>query len=240
MLDHLDSYALSDFLLFSQETYLRLFELYNRDIWPLHVVALAASIGLMWLLWRRPAHAGRLIAAVLTIMWAWIGWAFHLERYATINIAASYFAALFAVVAVMLFGIGVLADRLRIADTGTTGARTGIGLVVFAILIDPLIGLADGRAWTELSIFGLGPDPTAIATIGVLLAAEGRLRWLTAVPVVIWCLIAVLTAVAMDSLELIGPALAVGILGLVALHEGSRKRMIRRTVGSSQGNDQRK
>ena len=35
------TYTLSDFLLFSPRTYRRLFELYNADIWPAQLVALA-------------------------------------------------------------------------------------------------------------------------------------------------------------------------------------------------------
>ena len=41
------TYTLSDFLLFSPQTYLRLIELYQRDVWPLQIpmVALGAVAG---------------------------------------------------------------------------------------------------------------------------------------------------------------------------------------------------
>lgn len=233
MLDQLSSYGLSDFLLFSQETYYRLFELYNRDVWPLQILALALATTLLWLLWRRPAHGGRLAAFVLTLVWAWVGWAFHLERYATINLAAPKFAALFVVAALMIFGIGFVGGRLRIRDRDTPGVRAGIALVLFAACFDPLIGLTAGRRWSELSIFGLAPDPTAIATIGVLIASKGRLRWLPAVPAVIWCLIAILTSLAMDSIEFIGPAAALVVAAFVVLHDSLDGRRSRRTAGRS-------
>ena len=40
------TYSLSDFLMFSARSYWRLTELYNRDVWPAQLVALAAGVGI--------------------------------------------------------------------------------------------------------------------------------------------------------------------------------------------------
>ena len=40
------TYRPSDFLLFSPRTYYRLFELYNAEVWPGHVLALALGLAL--------------------------------------------------------------------------------------------------------------------------------------------------------------------------------------------------
>ena len=55
------TYELSDFLLFSPRTYYRLFELYNRDVWPAQILALALGVAIV-ALWRRE----RAISATLT------------------------------------------------------------------------------------------------------------------------------------------------------------------------------
>jgi hypothetical protein len=96
------TYGLRDLLLFSPDTYYRLFELYNLEWWPLQAVALALGATL-WLLCRRGGErAGRAIAAILALCWLWVAWAFHDQRYASINPAADYFAWGFAVQALLL------------------------------------------------------------------------------------------------------------------------------------------
>lgn len=257
MLDELDSYTLSDFLLFSRETYVRLFELYNEALWPLHVFALACGGAVLYFLLRGNDRAAW---GLLALSWAWVGWAFHLERYATINLAGPYFAALFGLEAVLLllmaaFGrprhqssaspgnataefrdrhsaVGMPADAsgarssppaasLYAGATGTQnrphtadGRRVGAAIVSYAILVHPLTEVLAGRTWTELSFFGLAPDPTAIGTLGALLFIRGRFRWALLLPAVAWCVVSALTAYSMGSAEAVAPA-AAAVAGLL-------------------------
>lgn len=211
MLDELGSYALSDFLLFSQETYFRTFELYNQTYWPLHLVMAAAGGFVLYALYfRHEAGLHRIAFGLLAALWAWVGWAFHLERYATIHLAAPYFAALFAVGAVVILLAGLVQPRSRRTDTPSireVGVSTaGAVLLAYAILLHPLSGLLAGRAWTELSLFGMGPDPTVIGTMGAALMLAGRRRWLILAVAVAWCLISTLTAYALGSIEAVAPA----------------------------------
>ena len=50
-------------------------------------------------------------------------------------------------------------------------------------------------------MFGIVPDPTAAATLGLLLLVEGAPRWGLLVAPVLWCLVAGATLVAMGSPE---------------------------------------
>ena len=52
------SYTPSDFLLFSARTYYRLFELYNRAIWPAQILALLLGLVILWRLHRGGASTG--------------------------------------------------------------------------------------------------------------------------------------------------------------------------------------
>ena len=72
----LASYRLSDFILFSQTTYYRQFELYNLAVWPLHIVAIFFSVVLLYALWKKPVWAGRVISGLLVVSWCWVAWAF--------------------------------------------------------------------------------------------------------------------------------------------------------------------
>jgi hypothetical protein len=205
------TYGLRDLLLFSQRTYYRLFELYNLEWWPLQIVALALGIAVL-ALWRRGGdRAGRAIAAILALGWLWVAWAFHGQRYASINPAAGYFAWAFVVQALLLLWFGVVRSRLAPAAAARMRQRAGLGLFLFALLIFPLIGPLLGRNWTQAELFGMAPDPTALATLGVLLAINLRhAGWLFPVPVA-WCLVSGATLWAMDAPEFwIAPLLAVG------------------------------
>ena len=193
------TYSLSSFLLFSPRTYYRLFELYNADIWPLQIVALALGVAILWLILRPAAWSGRAVAAILVACWLFVAWAYLLERYDSINFAARYFAIGFVLQAALLAWTGVIRDRLRF-DLRDATARIGLALIVYALAVHPLIPLFTGRPWTHAEIFGLAPDPTAIATLGVLLAAD-RPRWhLLALPL-LWCVISGLTLWTMEQPE---------------------------------------
>jgi hypothetical protein len=212
------TYELADFLMFAPRTYYRLFELYNRAVWPLHV--LAAILGLaIPLLALRAAWQGRLVAAILAACWLWVAWAFLHERYATINWAADYFAIGFALQALLIAWRGLLRDRLRLHPT-----PVGMVLLLFAILVQPMLGPLLGRDWWQHELFGLAPDPTVVATLGVLLLAPERPPWeLLPIPLA-WCAIGgatLWTLQAPDALVLPG----VGILA-AALMIGRRLRRV--------------
>jgi hypothetical protein len=201
------TYSPSDFLLFTPHTYYRLFELYNRAVWPLHIVAIALGITLVVLLWRGGAWRGRAIAAILAACWLWVAWAYLYERYDTINWAARYAASGFAAEAALLGVLGVLLNRLT-PDAGLAG-HIGTAIVFFALFIQPLLAPLFGRPWSQLEIFGLMPDPTVAATIGGLLAMRGAHVLLLMVPI-IWCVLTGATLWAMDAPDaLVMPAIAV-------------------------------
>jgi len=213
------TYGLRDLLLFSSRTYYRLFELYNLEWWPLQILALALGVAVFVLLRRGGKRAGRAIALILVLCWLWVAWAFHLQRYASINLAASYFAWAFAVQALLLLWLGAVRGRLTPAPATRLQQRAGFGLLLFALLIFPLIGSLLGRSWTQAEAFGMAPDPTALATLGVLLTIKLRHSgWLFPIPV-LWCLISGATLWAMESPEfwiaplaaLLVVALAVGV-----------------------------
>ncbi len=137
------TYRPSDFLLFAPRTYYRLFELYNADIWPLQIVTLLAGVAILVLMRSRIAWRGRAIAATLAVCWLWVAWAFHWQRYATINWAAGYFAVGFAIEALLLIWIGVR-DRFTFDSIESTRARIGVAIFVFALIAQPLLGALFG------------------------------------------------------------------------------------------------
>ena len=152
------TYSLSDFLLFSPRTYYRLFELYNsrsgrRSSWRSRSgsrSSRSSSAGRAW-------H-GRAIAAILAACWLWVAWAYLFARYATINWAARYFAAGFALRRCCWPGAASCATGWRCGRAERSRGRAGLGL--FALRADRPAAdraAAVGRPWTQVEISASRP-----------------------------------------------------------------------------------
>jgi hypothetical protein len=218
------TYRLSSFLLFSPRTYYRLLELYNIEIWPVHLLALALGAAVMLFARRGGVAAGRGVALILAACWLFVAWAFLLRRYATINWAATYFAAAFVVEALLLI-VTALRGRLAFDAKASLGHRAGLGIVVFALVAQPALGPLAGRLWSNAEFFGVAPDPTVAATLGALLSATGRFRWGLAVIPLAWCAVSGAFRAAMHAPDAwVLPLVAVVVTMLAAVRALASRR----------------
>lgn len=209
------TYGLGDLLMFSPQTYYRLFDLYNTDLWPAQIIAILLGIVILYLWHRGGENSARWIAAMLAACWLWVGWAFHWQRYADINLAANYFAWAFVAEALLLTWVVLVRNKLLINPAKGPRQRMGMGIFLFALFIHPLIGISLGRSWAQAELFGLTPDPTALATLGILLLVPLRTFWVLAVIPLFWCLITGATLWVMGSSDFfVTPALALLVLFL--------------------------
>jgi hypothetical protein len=207
------TYRLSDFLLFSARTYYRMFELYHRDIWPMQVVSLSVA-AVIFVALVRSSNRDRFVSFTLAAAWLWVGVAFHMRRYATINWAATYFGVLFVAQAVVLVVVAVR----RGATSGHSSVAGGRAAAAFlaAVALPPVVGALTERSWQQVELFGLTPDATAIATIALFAFTLGSGRLLLVVPL-IWCTIGAATLWALGSAEawLSLAAVVVGVASLI-------------------------
>ena len=203
------TYRPEDFLLFSPRVYWRLFEAHNAALWPLHPVTLAAGFAIVLLVARRPKVWTRWIALLLAILWIFVGWTYLWNRYATINWAAAYIAPAFFAEGALLLVAG-MRDALAFDRRGPSD---WIGYLILGLALagQPLLAPLQGRGWASSEVFGVAPDPTVMATLGVLLLARGRLvPWLLPIPV-LWCFLSGMT------LQTMGEPQAFAPYGVIAL-----------------------
>jgi hypothetical protein len=219
------TYRPADFLMFAPRLYWRLFESLNAAWWPLHLLLVGG--GLAFVAWRvraRPSGAAiglRLGLAALAACWLLVAWAFLHTRFAPINWAAHGYALAFAiqsgalVLAAALGGLHTAAPLQRL--------RAGLGLMLWALLLHPLLPLARGAPWAQAEVFGLAPDPTAIATLGALLTltpatttARWGLRLLWAVPLA-WCALSAAALATMASAQAVVPLAALVVAAAARL-----------------------
>jgi hypothetical protein len=195
------TYTLSDFLLFSPRVYYRLFELCNRALWPAQVLTLLLGLAIFLLLRKPTRVTDRFVAAFLGALWIWIAWAFFWERYATINWAASYVAPAFALQGLLLVWIGTVGGRLTFAPSHDRYDLAGLALFAFAVIGYPLLAPVMGRPWLSAEIFGIAPDPTAVATLAMLALGHGRAGWLLVPIPLLWCVVTGATLWTMEAAD---------------------------------------
>ncbi len=178
----LASYSLTDFVPYSLDAWHALLEQYNAALWPVHPVVFVVSLALLWRVAQpvasEPPGVARLAAAALALAWAVIGWAFMVERFMQLNWAAGYFGIAFLTQAMLLALFGAL--RLRLRPGGSRPLRlAGAAVLAWAIIVHPLIEpVLAGRPWAASELFGIGPTPTAIGTIGWAMTRSGPISWL--------------------------------------------------------------
>lgn len=207
---------------FTAPQFFDLFARYNLDLWPWHLLAIAAGLLVVALLYRETRLTTGITLAVLSVMWLANGIGYHWLYFATINPAARLFAAVFVLEAVLLAAAIVLSPELRFRVDGSTASLFGSVLIVYALAIYPALGWWAGHRYPAVPMFGVAPCPTTLFTLGFLLLAPWRTaRWLVAIPTS-WAAIggtaSFLLAVPQDY------ALFVALVGVVALALGPWRR----------------
>ncbi|RFF28215.1 MULTISPECIES: DUF6064 family protein [unclassified Wenzhouxiangella] len=207
------SYRLEDFIPFSPEIYWRLVERINEAFWPLHILTAALGVAALTLALRGNT---RVALALLAPAWLSSGIIFHFEYYAELNWAAPWFGWSFIVQAALLTAIAATnATPREPGHSGKVTRLSGAAITIGALLAYPLI---------TAETYGLHPDPTAIATLGILLVSlRGVIAWLAILIPTLWCLVSTLTLIPLEAAWAPLP-LAVAIVSGAFLIMGTDRR----------------
>jgi hypothetical protein len=114
--------------------------------------------------------------------------------------------------AFLLLISGVIFGQLRwsTAPRGLAGAAKG--LILVALLGDPITITVTARSWQSVQMLGWGADTTAVGTCGLLLLTKRRYLWLVLIILPFaWCVLASLRMWGLGSVQ--APYMA-GISGL--------------------------
>lgn len=204
------TYRPADFLMFAPDTYWRLFELHNAAWWPLGLLANVLVLALALALWQGHERAARPGMALMAALSALVAWGFVWRLYVPINWGAQALAGLYVLAALGWLMLNGTAGQAR-------RSRAGSLLLLMSALSWPLLAPADGRPIVQAEFIGLAPDPTAVASLGLLLhvrpgSRTGRgLWWALLVLGVLVCLISAATLATMGQAQAFAPLAAAAI-----------------------------
>ena len=167
---------------------------FNHDWWPVPAAAAGLMLGALLLAVRPQPSGGKVVGAVLAAAWAWVAVGWHFLTFAEINFAAPLYGILFLIQAALLLWLATARGALRYAR-GIDGIRlAGVALSAYALFGYPALTAALGGELAAVRLAGMAPGPTALLTLGLLLAASGRAPISLAVVPLLWCAIAGATA----------------------------------------------
>lgn len=187
----LSTYRITDFVLFSKDTLLEIYEVYNLDWWPWQILWVILALCLLYFSISFSPIRSKISSAILSAAWAWSGSVFLLGQFQSINWTAQYFAYLFFAEAALIFLFGTVFGKLQIGNA--TGFQRFFGLALFAASAFVPFEFFYGHPMTHVLAFGWGADRTALGTVGLLLCSNAKgLRWTLMIPSLLWCVFVLL------------------------------------------------
>ena len=200
---------------FTVEQFFAVFKLYNQTVYPIQILFYLLAATVIFLSIRKSPNANRIINAILSFFWLWMGIVYHLIYFTSINSAAYLFGGMFIVQGLLFLYHGVLKDNLPYCFRTDKRGWIGAVLVVFALIIYPILNYLFGHQYPASPTFGL-PCPTTIFTIGILMWSEKRLPLYLLIIPFIWSIIGFSAALILGVVEDTSLLIA-GLLGLILI-----------------------
>ena len=190
------TYSLHDLLIFSPDSFFRLFERSNQAFWPFHLVVIAIALLMLYLTATRTFRAQQFVLVGLALFWLLSAWWFIFQYFLQINTIAGWYLMLFNLQAgfILLFALYCYIKRKKFTPANDTSLGIGLGIAGYALIIHPFLGVFCCRSWLQIELLGLSPDATAIASLGLIIALGNRkLRYLLLIIPLLWIVISAMT-----------------------------------------------
>jgi len=185
---------------FTLEQFLDVFRQYNISVWPMQILLIVlALVATYFSIFKKP-YSDKIIVFILTFLWLWMGVAYQLIYFSSINKAAIIFGSLFIMQSLLFFYFGIIKNELIFQFNLNKYGVTGMALVIVALVVYPLLGYWFGHVYPSSPTFGL-PCPTTIFTFGILLLSSSRMPFIVVIIPAIWSIIGFSAAVSLGMKE---------------------------------------
>jgi hypothetical protein len=198
---------------FTTEQFLEVFRRYNNTFYPIQAAFLLIAVYAIFVLARNKSNSGRIVTTILAAFWMWMGLAYHIAFFSSINKAAYIFGSLFILQGILLLIYGYLNQPTFTFQKNVRGIAS-VSLLVYALIIYPIVGYFLGHRYPYSPTFGL-PCPTTIFTIAVFLLAEKRLPFYVVLIPLLWCAVGFSAAFTLGIYEDFGLVVSALVLAVV-------------------------
>lgn len=205
------------------DEFLAMLELFNTNLWPVHVIMYALAFVAIFFAIRKTHNSGLVITVILGFFWIWVGIVFNLLYFSKLYSMAYLFLGLFILEGIILAIQGLFRHRLTFRVRADIFGFTGGVLIIYALAGYPLIGYATGRGLEHLLYAGMMPCPTTIFTLGMLLWTEKPIPKLVPVIPVVYALSG-FVPVSLGVVEDIGLIVAGIVTAIMLLYRGRNVR----------------
>ena len=206
---------------FTVAQFLEAFKNYNHSVFPMQIAFYLLALTIILLSIKKPGQADRIINAILSFFWLWMGIVYHFLYFAPINKAAYLFGGIFILQGLLFFHQGVLKTKLTYKFQFDKFGWLGALLITFALFIYPFLGFAFGHLYPASPTFGL-PCPTTIFTFGILMWFDKKISLSILIIPFIWSIIGFFAALKLGILEDTGLFVS-GILGTIMIASRNKK-----------------
>ncbi len=173
---------------FTVREFLDVFRSYNQAVYPAQVILIILGGIAVLSLFIRWKYRDRLIAGILALLWMWAGVMYHISFFSRINPAGPIFGTMFIIQAVLLIIYGIIQRKMIFFPRMNLRTMIGLGILLYAMLLYPVIGSISGHSYPHLPTFGV-PCPVTIYTFGMLFMLQAPLAAAVFIIPLIWSVI---------------------------------------------------
>jgi hypothetical protein len=201
------SYRLSDLILFSEQSYLRQFELYNQWLSPLQWLFYLYGVLFIIALFKRQEKNLRILFLISAALWMVCSYGYLWQFYMAINWMVEYFIVMIVIQVILIIWLTLYgSSSSRKAETDKLNFILGLLLWIITLIAQPFIEYLSGRELSQLSVFAGTADSLCYISIAFMLVLY--LPPIYFIPVALWLLFSSLTYMAMHDWMAVYPAFA--------------------------------
>ncbi|HKJ44654.1 MAG TPA: DUF6064 family protein [Balneolales bacterium] len=204
---------------FTIHDFLQVFGVYNKAIEPIQIIAYLLGITALFLLYKGTKRSSKFVNAILGLFWIWIGFAYHIHHFSTINKAAYIFGVLFIIQGLIFLYMSFSTNDIIYTFDKKFSNIIGVLFLLYAMIIYPIFNVILGHSYPYMPVFGVAPCPTTIFTFALLLMIQNKVPYFIMAIPVLWSIIGLSASINLGISEDYGLAVA-GILSvfLIPLH----------------------
>jgi len=217
---------------FAEDFYSTL-QAYNEAFWPITIVTFLLGIFAIYFAFKKSNNSSRMVSAVFSFLWIWSGVVFFIIFFGPMEVeflgqtmsGVWYLGgALFVIQGILFLVFGVVRDSLSFRVAGDGNSVFGAILITYAMIVYPTIGFLTGFGYPRYPVFGTGPCPLTIFTLGFLQWTDRKLPLVIAIIPFIWSLMGIMPILELNIWADVGEMLS-GIIGFpLILYNNSKLR----------------